>query len=680
MLQHASILLLLRLALLAQDSVVQNRTAGFTLQPGPPIERTLAGAQTHTYSITLEKEQFVHVVVDQHGIDLVIRTFSPSGQKLNEFDSPNGINGPEDAMIVAATAGQYRIQVAPLDAPRNVQPGRYEIRIAEMRRATEDELKAANSQELLKPKALALVQAIGDAADQFRRPVTRAAIQLRVAQLLWATNEVQARKLVAAAIQNIKEMIASADAGDQNYFQIYNSTMQMRQQAVEAIASHDPQMALNFLRSTGGLENPQGPRGDAQYNRELQLEINIANRIAPDNPGVAFQLAEDALKRGVSQNMVNTLQQLQAKAPDLASTLSIEMVAKLATEDLLQHPEAGIAATMLLQTVRQNSLIPEEQYRSLFQKVVGEALSYTAPQNFQGYTTERNSAQNMLNALKSMAQQVGRYAPDQRDAIAKKLQELDQNNSPNQVYQNMINGASIDDALAIISRAPADVREGLAQQVANRVAQTGDLPRARQVIMDNITNVQMRQQALRNLDQQSIFTAMRERKLDDAISALLNFQPASERPRLIAQFVNNIGPSVKKQTALIYLDQLRGVLRSSHADNQEQMNALLALSRAYSRYDSSRAFAVLEPLIDQFNELSASAVVLDGFFLKFYEDGELIFDNGNSVGNIANDLSSTLGSLAATNFDRAKSVADRIDRIDVRMRIELTIAEQALRP
>jgi hypothetical protein len=523
------------------------------------------------------------------------------------------------------------------------------------------------------------VQAIADGADQFRRPVTRAGIQLRAAQLLWATNEEQARKLVERALENIKQIVASADAGDPNYFQTYNSTMQMRQQAVDAIAPHDPQMALDFLRSTGGLENPQGPRGDAQNNRELQLEMNIANRIAADNPGVAFRLAEDTLKRGVSQNIVNTVQQLQAKAPDLATTLSNEIVAKLANEDLLQHPEAGLAATMLLQTARQNSVIPEEQYRSLFQKVVGEALSYAAPQNFQGYSMERNSAQNLLNALKPMSQQVGRYAPDQRDAIEKKLQELNQNNSVNQVYQNMINGASIDEALALVSRAPAEVKEGLAQQVANRIAQTGDLPRARQVIMDNITTPQMRQQALRNLDQQSIFTATRERKLDDAMRALLDLQPASERPRMIVQFLNSIGGAVKKQTALIYLDQLRGVLRSSRAENQEQMGALLALSRAYSRYDPDRAFAVLEPLIDQFNELSASAVVLDGFFQKFYEDGELILDNGSSIGNLANDLSNTLGSLAATNFDRAKSVADRIDRVDVRLRIELTIVEQALR-
>jgi hypothetical protein len=679
MLQHASVLLLLHFLLFAQDFVDQNRSSSFTLQSGPPIERTLAGMQTHTYSIALQKEQFVHVIVDQHGIDVVIRTSSPSGQKLNEFDSPNGINGPEDATIVAAAAGEYRIQVAPLDPSRNGQAGRYEIRIAEMRRATDDELKAANNQELLKPKALALVQAIAEGADQFRRPVTRAGIQLRAAQLLWPSNEVQARKLVERAMENIKQVIASTDAGDQNYFQTYNSTMQMRQQAVDAIAAHDPQMALDFLRSTGGLENPQGPRGNAQNNQELQLEMNIANRIVAENPRFAFQLAEDTLKRGVSQNMFNTVQQLQTKAPELASTLSNEIVAKLATENLLQHPEAASLATMLL-TGRQNSVIPEEQYRNLFQKVVGEALSYSAPQNFQGYSMERNSAQNLLNALKNMSQQVGRYAPDQRDALQKKQQEFDQNNSPNQVYQNMLNGASIDDAIAIVSRAPADVKEGLAQQVASRIAQTGDLPRARQFIMDNISGLQMRQQALRNLDQQAIFSAMRDRKLDDAIRALLDFQPASERPRMITQFLSSIGGTVKKQTALQYLDQLRGVLRSARAADQQEMGALLALSRAYSRYDTNRAFAVLEPLIDQLNELSASALVLDGFFQKYYEDGELIFDNGNSIGNVANDLSNTLGNLAQKNFDRTKSLADHIDRVDIKLRIELTIAEQALRP
>ncbi len=34
------------------------------------------------------------------------------------------------------------------------------------------------------------------------------------------------------------------------------------------------------------------------------------------------------------------------------------------------------------------------------------------------------------------------------------------------------------------------------------------------------------------------------------------------------------------------------------------MNALLEIARVTSRYDSKRAFEMVEPLIDQFNEMS----------------------------------------------------------------------------
>ena len=107
---------------------------------------------------------------------------------------------------------------------------------------------------------------------------------------------------------------------------------------------------------------------------------------------------------------------------------------------------------------------------------------------------------------------------------------------------------------------------------------------------------------------------------------------------------------------------------------------ILALARAFARYDSNRTFGIVEPLIDQFNDISASAVVLNGFFQKYYDDGELIVDNGNPVGGVANDLANTLGDLAVRNFDRAKSLADGIHPTDIRLRVYLAIAEQAIQP
>ncbi len=657
----------------------QSRGSAFSLQPGPPIERVLSAGQSHAYTINLEKGQFVEVIVDQHGIDVVIRTFSASGQRLGEFDSPNGANGPENVGIAASVAGEYRLEVVPLDPSRNVQPGRYEIRIAEVRTATEEELKASRSQELLKAKGLALLQDVARSADQFRRPATRAALLMKAAQQLWDADETRARRLMEQAIDNVKQVVAAADVDDPNYFQIFQSAMQLRSQVIDVLVAHDPAMALDFLRSTRTLVNPEGPRGDAQYNRELQLELSIANRISPKDPVSAFRMAEDTLKQGVSRDIVNTLQQLRTKDPGLATRLSNDIASRLANESLLQHPEAANLATSFLQLNRTASLIPENEYRNLFQKMVNEALSYTMPFP-NSYPMERNAAQNLLNAVKSMSRELQAYAPDQREAVEKKLLELNQNGPPFQLYQNSINNSTIDEALDVISRAPSDVRDGLYQQIASRVAQTGDMPRARQIITEHMSNVQQRQQGLRNLDRQVVYNAINQGKLDDALRTLIDFQPASERAQMLNQFLNRIGSGVKKATAITYLDQIRTMLGARRDEDQQQMMASFALARAFPRYDPNRAFAILEPLIDQFNDISAAAVVLDGFFQKYYEDREVILDNGNSVGALANELTTTLGNLAQTDFDRAKSLADAIHPTDIRLRVYLAIAEHAIQP
>jgi hypothetical protein len=108
------------------------------------------------------------------------------------------------------------------------------------------------------------------------------------------------------------------------------------------------------------------------------------------------------------------------------------------------------------------------------------------------------------------------------------------------------------------------------------------------------------------------------------------------------------------------------------------MSALLEIARGFSRYDSKRAFEIVEPLLDQFNEMAAAALVLNGFGQEFYEDGELAMQNGNSVANFGNQLIQSLGTLATSNFDRAKAGADRLERPEVRISAYLAIAQQAI--
>jgi hypothetical protein len=82
---------------------------------GKPIERELKGGEAHSYKIALAAGQYLHAVVDQKGIDVVVRLFGPDGKQIAEVDSPNGTQGPEPVSLVTDAAGEYRLEVRALD-------------------------------------------------------------------------------------------------------------------------------------------------------------------------------------------------------------------------------------------------------------------------------------------------------------------------------------------------------------------------------------------------------------------------------------------------------------------------------------------------------------------------------------------------------------------------------------
>ncbi|MCI0563011.1 MAG: PPC domain-containing protein, partial [Nitrososphaera sp.] len=85
------------------------------LEPGKPIERELKGGEVHTYQIVLNAGQYLHVVVDQRGIDVVVTLFAPDGKQLTEVDSPNGTQGPEPISEVVEVSGRYQLKVRSLE-------------------------------------------------------------------------------------------------------------------------------------------------------------------------------------------------------------------------------------------------------------------------------------------------------------------------------------------------------------------------------------------------------------------------------------------------------------------------------------------------------------------------------------------------------------------------------------
>ncbi len=81
---------------------------------GQAMERELKGDEAHSYSLALQAGQFLNVVVEQKGVDVVVTLFDSGNKKLAEVDSPNGTQGAEPLSIIIETTGNYRLEVRSL--------------------------------------------------------------------------------------------------------------------------------------------------------------------------------------------------------------------------------------------------------------------------------------------------------------------------------------------------------------------------------------------------------------------------------------------------------------------------------------------------------------------------------------------------------------------------------------
>lgn len=118
-----------------QNTSAQSVQVVSTLEPSKPIEHELAGGQSYTYEITLTEGQYVKVLVEQRGIDIVVKVIGPDGKQAAEFDSEIRNQGQEVIEQVAEMAGSYRLNVQATQ--KGASTGHYEIRVMELRAATE---------------------------------------------------------------------------------------------------------------------------------------------------------------------------------------------------------------------------------------------------------------------------------------------------------------------------------------------------------------------------------------------------------------------------------------------------------------------------------------------------------------------------------------------------------------
>jgi len=124
------------------------------LEPRRAVERKLAGGQADEFTIDVQAGQFLRVVAEQKGIDVVVSIIDPDGKTLVAADRSNGSFGPEAASIIANIDGTYHVRVAAVEM--TPPAATYVLNVTDLRPVTPQDSTRISAERELFEAAVAL--------------------------------------------------------------------------------------------------------------------------------------------------------------------------------------------------------------------------------------------------------------------------------------------------------------------------------------------------------------------------------------------------------------------------------------------------------------------------------------------------------------------------------------------
>ena len=109
------------------------------LKLNQPVSKTLSAGETHRFKVSMLAGEYLHVTVQQQGIDVALTAISDDLKEPIFVDRPNGAYGREGLSFIANNEKQVVIGIKPLDPKAN--PGTYSITVDVRRPSVQQDRK-----------------------------------------------------------------------------------------------------------------------------------------------------------------------------------------------------------------------------------------------------------------------------------------------------------------------------------------------------------------------------------------------------------------------------------------------------------------------------------------------------------------------------------------------------------
>jgi hypothetical protein len=294
--------------------------------------------------------------------------------------------------------------------------------------------------------------------------------------------------------------------------------------------------------------------------------------------------------------------------------------------------------------------------------------------------TEQNNARRLLASLQSLMPMIDQFLPAKASQLRQKMTEMGMPPSPGLPYAaQTVNGIqsepTADSLVQAASTAPPQMQSRIYQQAAYKALEEGDTERARQIATDHLQS-NVRDAVMKRIDFREMTKKAEAARIEDVRQAAARLQSDNEKLDLLLQVANDTQKSNPK-LALQVLEDARQ-LTNHRATGYDHFEQQLKVAHAFASVDPARSFEVIDPGISHINELLSAAVLLSGFEMNMFRDGEMAIQNGNGLTSTINRFGQELALLARSDFERSEALAGRFQFPEARIMARMAIVQGLL--
>jgi hypothetical protein len=542
----------------------------------------------------------------------------------------------------------------------------------------------------LERKTLALLDEIISSTSTLKLPENRALIMSSAADLLWSRDGKRARQIFKDALNGLgTNALKFDDKMSAEQYGNYWMLSQQRKEILQLVAHHDPDLALELLRSS----RPPAPEAQREKRyrtdgEEVMLERNLEIQIADKDPKRAYQMAKDKLSRGFSFEAMGFLNRLNNNDPELAIRLADEIISKLRTENLATNQEATQMALMLVLTgkVRNNIAFatpgPSQDAKapfSLNERQFHDLLDAVTSTSFTALTDPPYTY-----TLAYLMPEIKKQFPERALALHNQIVGATNQIGSEQVeFLESMDQIQTNSEEALMERAAKSsdyMRDALYIQAATKALLRSDWGRARQIVADNVKNPMIRERMLESIENLSLQDSIKKENLDEVREKLSHLKSKDRRANTLTQLALATALKGDQKLALELLDEAFQFVNFD-PKNTRQVDTLLGIARVYAIVKPAKAFEILESLCDRANGLLSAASALNGFFIppRTFRQDELVLPSAySSINSRFRDFGKQLAALALIDFDRTKALANKLQRDEARIIAQLFITQSVL--